>query len=67
MAHLWTLTLEKQGCGTMLKAGADGVLEAIVLSIGALKFTNDHLEFGKNNNGHLQSLVRTIKMITTTI
>lgn len=46
LARLWTLTLEKQGCGTMLKAGADGVLEAIVLSIGALKFTNDHLEFG---------------------
>merc|ERR1712142_778004 len=46
LARLWTLTLEKQGCGTMLKAGADGVLEAIVLSVGALKFTNDHLEFG---------------------
>ena len=47
LARLWTLTLEKQGCGTMLKAGADGVLEAIVLSIGALKFTTDHLEFGE--------------------
>jgi len=46
LARLWTLTLEKQGCGSMLKAGADGVLEAIVLSVGALKFTNDHLEFG---------------------
>jgi hypothetical protein len=30
----------------MLKAGADGLIEAIALSIGGLKFTNDHLEFG---------------------
>lgn len=46
LARLWYLTLEKQGCGTMLKAGADGIIEAIILSIGSLKFTNDHVEFG---------------------
>ena len=42
----------------MLKAGADGVLEAIVLSIGALKFTTDHLEFGeRESSGWIQSPV----------
>ena len=30
----------------MLGAGADGVMQAMVLSIGALKFSNQHLEFG---------------------
>lgn len=46
LAYVWILTLEKQGCASMLKAGADGLIEAIALSIGGLKFTNDHLEFG---------------------
>jgi hypothetical protein len=45
-ASMWLLTLEKQGCATMLQAGADGVLQAMMLSCGGLKFTNHHLEFG---------------------
>ena len=30
----------------MLGAGADGVMQAMILSMGALKFSNQHLEFG---------------------
>ncbi|XP_013410708.1 uncharacterized protein KIAA2013 homolog [Lingula anatina] len=46
LASSWLITLEKQGCGSMVKAGTDGVLQAMILSFGALKFSNDHLEFG---------------------
>ena len=35
-----------QGCHNLLGAGADGVMQAMVLSMGALKFSNQHLEFG---------------------
>ncbi|CAE1324617.1 unnamed protein product [Acanthosepion pharaonis] len=41
----WMITLEKQGCSLMVKSGAEGVLQAMVLSIGGLHFTNHHLEF----------------------
>ncbi|CAI9723504.1 Hypothetical predicted protein [Octopus vulgaris] len=40
----WMITLEKQGCSVMVKSGAEGVLQALVLSIGGLHFTNNHLE-----------------------
>ncbi|KAF4530478.1 hypothetical protein B566_EDAN014680 [Ephemera danica] len=42
---LWLLTLEKQGCHNLIKAGASGVVEAMVLSFGGLRFSNQHLEF----------------------
>lgn len=41
----WMLTLEKQGCHKLIKAGASGVVQAIVLSIGGFRFKNQHLEF----------------------
>ncbi|XP_077296432.1 uncharacterized protein KIAA2013 homolog [Arctopsyche grandis] len=41
----WLLTLEKQGCHNLLKAGASGVMQAMVLSFGGLRFSNQHLEF----------------------
>ncbi|XP_023319855.1 uncharacterized protein KIAA2013 homolog [Eurytemora carolleeae] len=40
----WLLTLEKNGCHYLLKAGADGVVQAMVLSLPGLKFSNQHLE-----------------------
>lgn len=45
VANLWLLTLEKLGCHRLLKAGASGVIQGMVLSFGALKFSNHHLEF----------------------
>ncbi|XP_064635163.1 uncharacterized protein KIAA2013 homolog isoform X2 [Lineus longissimus] len=41
----WMITLEAHGCAHMLKAGADGALQAMILSFGGMKFSNDHLEF----------------------
>lgn len=35
----WLLTLEKNGCHNMLRAGARGVAEAMVLSFGGLRYT----------------------------
>ncbi|CAG0894529.1 unnamed protein product [Cyprideis torosa] len=46
IARLWLLTLKKNGCRLLVQAGADGVMQAMVLSFGAFKFSNDHLEFG---------------------
>ncbi|KAL4225720.1 hypothetical protein ACF0H5_016409 [Mactra antiquata] len=40
----WIITLEKQGCQRMIAAGVDGVLQAMLLSIGSLQFGNEHLE-----------------------
>lgn len=45
---LWMLTLEKQGCQELLKTGAEGVIQAMTLSFGSLRFTNHHLEFLSN-------------------
>jgi len=33
----WLLTLEKNGCHNMLRAGTKGVVEAMVLSFGGLR------------------------------
>uniref|UniRef100_U5EX05 Putative conserved plasma membrane protein n=1 Tax=Corethrella appendiculata TaxID=1370023 RepID=U5EX05_9DIPT len=41
----WMLTLEKQGCHNLMKAGASGIIQAMVLSFGGFRFSNQHLEF----------------------
>lgn len=45
VASLWLLTLEKLGCHNLLKAGASGVNQAMILSFGSLRFSNQHLEY----------------------
>ncbi|CAH0713506.1 unnamed protein product, partial [Brenthis ino] len=45
VASIWLLTLEKQGCHNLLKAGASGVNQAMILSFGSLRFSNQHLEY----------------------
>ncbi|EDW78086.1 uncharacterized protein Dwil_GK24196 [Drosophila willistoni] len=40
----WMLTLEKQGCHNLIRAGASGVIQAMVLSFGSFRFSNQHLE-----------------------
>lgn len=45
LVSTWLLTLEKQGCHNLLKAGASGVIQAMVLSFGGFRFSNQHLEF----------------------
>ncbi|KAG6443019.1 hypothetical protein O3G_MSEX002636 [Manduca sexta] len=45
VASVWLLTLEKQGCHNLLRAGASGVNQAMILSFGSLRFSNQHLEY----------------------
>ncbi|CAL8084500.1 unnamed protein product [Orchesella dallaii] len=45
VSNLWLITLEKLGCHRLLRGGASGVIQAMVLSFGAFKFSNHHLEF----------------------
>ena len=44
-----------QGCYNLVKAGADGVIQAMVLSFGSFRFSKQHLEF----NMHPSFLHRT--------
>ena len=46
--------LSLQGCSKLIRAGADGVVQAMVLSFAALKFREDHLEL----NSHPKDLHR---------
>lgn len=45
VASVWLLTLEKLGCHNLIKAGASGVNQAMILSFGSLRFSNQHLEY----------------------
>uniref|UniRef100_A0A069DW18 Putative conserved plasma membrane protein n=1 Tax=Panstrongylus megistus TaxID=65343 RepID=A0A069DW18_9HEMI len=45
IVSLWLLTLEKQGCHKLIKTGAMGVGQAMVLSFGGFRFSGQHLEF----------------------
>lgn len=44
VVNSWLLTLEKHGCHNLIKAGASGVVQAMVLSFGSFRFSNRHLE-----------------------
>jgi len=50
VASLWFLTLEKQGCHHLINSGSHGVMQAIILSMASLQFTNHHLEFNTHPN-----------------
>ncbi|XP_054161524.1 uncharacterized protein KIAA2013 homolog [Oppia nitens] len=50
IASLWLLTLEKQGCHNLINSGAQGVMQAMVLSMASLQFTKNHLEFNSHPN-----------------
>jgi hypothetical protein len=45
IASMWLLTLEKHGCYKLMNAGASGVSQAMILSFGSLRFSNQHLEY----------------------
>lgn len=50
----WMVTLEKQGCHQLVRAGANGIMQAILLSLGGFRFKNQHLEL----NSHPKDLHR---------
>lgn len=45
VVETWMLTLEKQGCHNLIRAGASGIIQSMVLSFGGFRFSNQHLEF----------------------
>lgn len=45
VVQTWMLTLEKQGCHNLIRAGASGIIQSMVLSFGGFRFSNQHLEF----------------------
>ncbi|XP_065357587.1 uncharacterized protein KIAA2013 homolog [Calliphora vicina] len=44
LVSTWMLTMEKQGCHNLIRAGSSGVIQAMVLSFGSFRFSNQHLE-----------------------
>jgi hypothetical protein len=48
LTSIWMLTLQKHGCWSLVQMGASGILQAIVLSIGGLRFSNHHLDLNLN-------------------
>lgn len=46
VSYRWKLTLDKRGCSSLVKSGVHGFQQAVMLSLGGLKFTKQHLEFG---------------------
>ncbi|CAF3570941.1 unnamed protein product [Rotaria sordida] len=44
LTNLWRSTLSRKGCFTLMRSGANGVLQSILLSIGGIRFRNHHLE-----------------------
>ncbi|XP_076756900.1 uncharacterized protein KIAA2013 homolog [Xylocopa sonorina] len=45
VVEAWLITLEKQGCHHLTTGDPAAVQQAIVLSLGSLRFSNQHLEF----------------------
>ncbi|XP_029038962.1 uncharacterized protein KIAA2013 homolog [Osmia bicornis bicornis] len=45
VVEAWLITLEKQGCHHLMTGDPAAVQQAIVLSLGSLRFSNQHLEF----------------------
>ena len=45
IVHAWLITLEKQGCHHLTIGNPSAVQQAFVLSLGGLRFSNQHLEF----------------------
>jgi hypothetical protein len=44
VVSLWLLTLEKNGCSNLMSAGAEGTMQAIILSFVRMQFYQNHLE-----------------------
>ena len=45
VGEAWLITLEKQGCHHLMTGDPSAVQQAIILSLGSLRFSNQHLEF----------------------
>lgn len=48
LTSIWTRTLDRYSCKSLIELGVDGLLQAMVLSLGGLRFTNHHLDLNLN-------------------
>ena len=46
VVNRWLLTLEKNGCRNLMSAGAEGMMQAIIISFVGMQFHQSHLEMG---------------------
>lgn len=46
VVNRWLLTLEKNGCRNLMAAGAEGMMQAIIISFVGMQFHQSHLEMG---------------------
>lgn len=44
MVTRWLLTLEKNGCRNLMSAGAEGMMQAVILSFAGMQFHQSHIE-----------------------
>ena len=67
VVSLWLLTLEKNGCGNLLSAGAEGTLQAVILSFVSMQFHQNHLEMGIHPKElHRDYFIRRVRYSNTT-
>lgn len=52
VVNLWLMTLDKQGCHNLIASGAEGTLQALILSMVPLEFTKHHMEFNTHPKGN---------------
>ncbi|RWS16263.1 hypothetical protein B4U79_11829 [Dinothrombium tinctorium] len=45
IVSLWLLTLENQGCHYLIEAGAEGTMQALILSLAPFQFTKFQVQF----------------------
>ncbi|EDO47766.1 predicted protein, partial [Nematostella vectensis] len=48
MVSQWQRVLQQNGCASLIRAGATGIIQAMTLSFGGLQFSSDLFEFAAN-------------------
>ena len=67
VVNLWLLTLDKQGCHNLIASGAEGTMQALMLSMVPLQFTQHHIEFNTHPKDlHRDYYIRRLRFNTNT-
>lgn len=67
IVSLWLLTMEKNGCNNLMNAGAEGTMQAIILSFVGMQFHQNHLEMGIHPKElHRDYFIRRVRYSNTT-
>ena len=67
VVNLWLMTLDKQGCHNLIASGAEGTMQALILSMVPLQFTQHHIEFNTHPRDlHRDYHIRRLRFNTNT-